>query len=78
MLETIKNLAVSLSGVIEKLIDSAKYALAFLYVKRATRIEEEKNAFKTSDAIKEKQLEIAAEPPASPVSVRDSMRDGRL
>ncbi|PZQ46322.1 MAG: hypothetical protein DI551_05250 [Micavibrio aeruginosavorus] len=78
MLEKLKQYLSNFSELFAKVAEGTKWAIALLYVKHATRIEDEKDALEISDKIKSKQLKIAAEPDLSPSSIRDRMRSGDL
>ncbi len=63
---------------IGKVIDGIKMFFAGLYIRRATRIESERDILHDANRIKSQQLEISARPPADPDDVRDRMRDNQF
>lgn len=68
----------AICGLLGKVFDALKTAAAFLFIRRATKIESERDALKDIVAIQKEQLDISTRPVDSPVAVRNSMRDGKL
>ena len=59
--------------MITNIVNSIKLFLAGLFIRRATKIEGERDALRLQNKTQKEQLEIASRPPVSPSSVRDRM-----
>lgn len=55
-----------------------KYAAGFLYIRRSTKIEVERDVLEQANAVQKTQLDIAANTDPDPSDVRDSMRAEEL
>ncbi len=65
-------------GLLGKVVDALKYAAAFLFVRRSTQIESDRDALAQKTVIQKDQLDIAARPLPDADTVRKRMRDGKL
>lgn len=64
--------------MIGSIVNSIKLFLAGLFIRRATKIEGERDALRQQNKTQKEQLEIASRPPVSPSTVRDSMQDDQF
>jgi hypothetical protein len=67
-----------LFNALPSLLSALKNVFAFIFVRRATKIEVERDVLKQKSDTQEKQLEIASRPLDSADDVRQRMRDGEL
>lgn len=68
----------AVTGLLGKFLDLLKPALAFFYVRRATKIEDDRDDLKETAEVQKQQIEIASRPADPPSTVRDRMRNGGL
>lgn len=64
--------------IIAAVVEVLKAAFAFFYVRRATKIEAERDALEKTSSIQKEQNDIANRPDADPDDLRQRMRDGKL
>lgn len=61
-----------------KLLDNLKYLAAFLFIRRSTKIETDRDALAQKTDIQKEQLDIATRPLPDADDVRQRMRDDQL
>lgn len=61
-----------------KVVDNLKYAATFLFIRRSTQIESNRDALAAKSDIQKEQLDLAARPLPDADDVRRRMRDGKL
>ncbi len=61
-----------------KLLDGLKYLAGFLYIRRSTLIEADRDALQKKTEVQKKQLDIASRPLPDADDVRQRMRDDEL
>jgi hypothetical protein len=66
----------NLSGIFSKVVDAVKYVTTFFYIRRSTRIENEKDALEVSNSVKNQQIDIASDAPVDPSDLRERMQSG--
>lgn len=68
----------TLLGFLGKALEALKAAAAFLFIRRATKIETDRDALQVKTDIQKEQLDIASRPLPDADAVRQRMRDGKL
>ena len=67
-----------LASIGNQLLKFAGYLAGFFYVRRATKIETERDALDVKSQVQKEQLDIASRPLPDADAVRQRMRDGEL